>query len=220
MILQLSHANENEDGVGYTVKHVLIRASSLLRAHIFVTRFGYCISPEYYDDTDEFEEPPQQYIDDMLQNYTLERFEGTNEECSQGEHFWHALKIAPNKGAMIQLNGQLLFKVTIRFHTPCLHQYSIDLSGYNLYKNESNSDIYQFQAEDSMHILHYLRKNSDRFNLTDFFTTFPDSCDWQMIEKIMEERWKCIESNHVHGEFIGLSSEQLQSPLPLIDANM
>ena len=220
MLFQLSHANEKDDGVGYTIKHVFIQASSLIDAHIFVTRFGYRITPEYYDDADELYEPDSQQVENIPCNYSLEQFERMNEECSQGEHFWHALKLAANNGISIQLGGETVFKVTIQFNVPCLQHYENEPANFSMYKIEMNSDIYQFQAHNSIDILQYIRQNSNRFHLVNFFQEFPIDFDWQAIEQILEERCKCINTNHLHGSFIRINCEQLQAPLAVIDSQM
>ncbi|CAF2915777.1 unnamed protein product [Rotaria sp. Silwood2] len=220
MLFQLAHANENGDGVGYTIKHVFVKASSLHHAHLFVTLFGYRISPEYYDDDEDSYESSEEQIQNTLQKYSLEVLERINDECSQGEHYWHAIKPIEHNGMPLELGGTKIFKVIIQFKLPCIQHYDKDPQAYSLYKVELNIDIYQFKANDSTNGLEYIRQNSDTFNLTDFFRELPNELNWQIIKEISEKKMECTSSSHLHGEFICMKCEELQSPIPIFDSNM
>lgn len=220
MLYQLSHANENDDGVGYIIKHAFVRASSLFHAHVFVTLFGYRISPEYYEDNEEPYEPDEQHVQNTLRAYSLEQFEKMNEECSYGEHFWHSLKTIARQDFAVYLGGMKMFKVTIQFKMPCKHQCEADPRTFTLYRMEMNTDIYQFTAPYPNSVLQHVRQNSDSFCLTDFFRELPNELDWQTIEQITEERMQCANPSHLHDVFICMKCEELQSPLPVIDSNL
>lgn len=220
MIFQLSHANENDDGTGYTIKHAFVQASSLLHAHVFVTLFGFRISPEYYDEYEDSYEPSENQVQHTLQNYSIKRFERVNEDCSNGEHFWHALKPAVHKGLPILLDNSKYFKLIIQYHLPCLQLYEKDPRAFSFYKMEMNTDIYQFKAKDSQTILEYVRQNSDTFNLADFFHGLSTEINWSTIENIAAHHKKCMNTNHIHGEFVAMKCEELQSPIPLFNAHM
>ncbi|CAF1204191.1 unnamed protein product [Rotaria magnacalcarata] len=220
MLFHLAHANENEDGVGYKIKHVFVKSSSLLHAHIFVELFGFRISPEYYDDYDELYEPSEQTVQTALRTYSLEALELTNESCSLGEHYWHAIKPLDYDGLPFDLQGNRIFKVSIGFKIPCAYEYEQDFQKWSPYKTEMNTNIYQFKAISSTDVLTYIRQNSDKFNVTNFFRELPSEFDWQIIEQISEESIHCKSSNHIHGDFICMKCVELQSLIPIIDSNM
>lgn len=220
MLFQLAHANENEDGVGYTIKHVFVMCSSLHRVHVYVELFGFLISPECYDNYDENFEPAEQQVQDCLQKYSVKEWERINEECSLGEHYWHALKPVDYDGLPIELGGHNIFKLSIEFNLPCEYQYTNDKEKWSPYTNEINTYIYQFKANSSTDVLEYIRHNSHVFHLEDYFHKMPDELSWEYMSNICKEDVYCKGSNHVHGKFIRMNCEELQSLIRIFNSNM
>ncbi|CAF4042950.1 unnamed protein product [Rotaria sordida] len=217
-LFQLAHANRHpEDRLDYIVKHYFLRASTLHQAHVYVTLYGYRISPEFYEDDDEevndIVHPP--YVIEHEQNRKVEEYEQMNEECSYGEHYWHSIKeIDTNRydGEIIEVNaGSQLFKLSIQFKYPCVHlqqqeqlrtendPYSYK---YNMYQYEQNKYIYQLRATNKDDILQYLLQHLEQFNLTLEIlliqfnrSSLDDIKTWNELTLLCEQAVKCIINN-------------------------
>ncbi len=206
LLFQLAHANRHpENRFDYIIKHYFLHALSLHQAHVYVTLYGYRITPDFYGNGDEEVEEvvhPSYFIEQMEQQ-KLEQYEQLNESCSCGEHYWHSIKeIDTNKydGRIIEVNdGSQLFKLSIQFKYPCIHlQQQADEFKYNMYQFEQNTFIYQLRGTNKDDIFQYLLQHLEQFNLTTEMlvnqfdkSSLDDLKTWDEFSLLCEESIKC-----------------------------
>ncbi|CAF1310863.1 unnamed protein product [Adineta ricciae] len=229
-LFQLAHANELLDGEGweYEIKYYFLRARDLHDAHVFVTLNGHEITPKFYPDAEyDLPEIYQIHAKQVAEERSLEEYERMNEECSQGEHFWHSIKeIDPQKydGKVIEINADCgqVFQLSIQFDTPCKNELTDqNIYKYNQYHMEQKKNIYQLRAQNEEFILKFFLENLEKFDL-DFqkLTVEPENMKtWKDFQEFSENQTKCLDNHHTHGEFIVLKLEKLNEPIKIIHCN-
>lgn len=234
MLFLVSHANETEDQ-SYTIKHIYLHASSLLHAHVYVTLFGYKISPEFYDsleDENDFVDPTENDINHYL-NYTIEYFEQINKECSYGEHYWHSIKQIQNLNNQYPLiigdqeKAKSLFKLIIQTNNPCSKHSEDNITHYDI---EQNTDIYQFQAENLQDIIQYIFTHvQDYKGLKEFSEQMNHTyeqlanMDWQTMSTLCQENLQeCNQSSEdcQKRPRIKISCEKISQPISVFHSEI
>jgi hypothetical protein len=235
LLFQLTQANRQpENRFDYNIKHYFLQALSLHQAHVYVTLYGYRITPDFYEDGDEVEEvvhPP--YVIEQMEQQKLEEYEQSNESCSCGEHYWHSIKEIDTKkydGRVIEVNdGSQLFKLSIQFKYPCIHlQNEADEYKYNMYRSEQNTCIYQLKGANKDDILQYLFQHLEQFNLTAEIlltqlnkSSLDDMKTWNEFSLLCEESIKCTDNSEgVHHEKIIFSLHTMTEPITMHNSEM
>jgi hypothetical protein len=234
MLFLVSQANETDDQ-SYTIKHVYLHASSLLHAHIYVSLFGYKISPEYYESEGEEEDNVFPTKDDVNRylNYKVEYFEQSNKDCSQGEHYWHSIKEIQNLENQYPLQldnneqSKFLFKLTIQTNYPCSKHLTDNITYYDI---EQNTNIYQFQAINIQNVIqHIFTHVQDYQGLMEFckeVNQTPEELaktDWQTIAALCKTNLEqCNQSlkNCQKQYKINLKCEEISQPIPIFHSEI
>jgi hypothetical protein len=232
VLFLVSHANETDDQ-SYIIKHVYLHAESLLHAHVYVTLFGYKISPEFYESEEEdFVSPTRDDFNRYL-NHTIEYFEESNRNCSVGEHYWHSIKEISNLNYQYPLQldqneqSKLLFKLTIRTNYPCSKHF-IDNQTY--YDIEQNTNIYQFQTDNINNVIQYIFTHvQDYQGLIEFCQGIGQTpeelahTDWQTIAILCKTNLEqCTHSfeNCQKQRKINLICEEISQSIPVFHSDI
>lgn len=233
MLFLVSHANENDDQ-SYTIKHVFLHASSLLRAQVYVHLYGYIISPEFYEpeENEDTVDPTEDDVNRYLNN-TIEYFEELNKECSQGEHYWHSIKEIKNLNNQYPLQigdneqGKSLFKLTVQINYPCSKHFQDNITYYDI---EQNTDIYQFQAENIENVIeHIFTHLQDYKGLTEFCEQINQTSeqlakiDWQNILTLCQANLQqCNQSleNCQKQRKININCEKISQLIPVFHSKI
>jgi hypothetical protein len=233
MLFLVSHANETDDQ-SYIIKHVYLHAKSLLHAHVYVTLFGYKISPEFYQSEEEdFVSPTEDDFNRYL-NHTIEYFEESNRSCSVGEHYWHSIKEISNLNNQypLQLNqneqqSKFLFKLTIQTNYSCSKHLIENLTYYDI---EQNTNIYQFQAESINNVIQYIFTHvQDYQGLIEFCQQIGQTpeklanIDWQTIALLCKTNLEqCTHSleNCQKQHKINLNCEEISQSIPVFHSEI
>jgi hypothetical protein len=231
MLFLVSHANET-DYKSYIIKHIYLHASSLLHAHVYITLFGYKISPEFYDEEEDIVGPTEDDINRYL-NYKVEYFEELNKNCSVGEHYWHSIKEIQNLNNQYPLKldnneqSKFLFKLTIQTNYLCSKHLTDNVTYYDI---EQNTNIYQFQAANLQNVIQYIFTHVQDYNgLIEFceeINQTPEqlaNTDWQIITTLCKtnlEQCNQTLENCQKQRKINLNCEEISQPIPIFHSEI